>query len=110
MQDERDWGFTIGGPVGKPGGSNKLFFFFNYERNPRTQSAISSNIRFPTALERQGDFSQTTDNNGNPYPYIKDPLLTGACNADEPGGVLCRWRRARPDSEEIACTSRGWRS
>ena len=96
VQDERDWGFTIGGPVGKPGGGNKLFFFFNYERNPRTLSQTSANIRFPTALERQGDFSQTTDNNGNPYPFIKDPRLTGACNntsqvacfAD--GGVLGR--------------------
>lgn len=96
VQDERDWGGAIGGPVGKPGGNNKLFFFFNYERNPRTQSQLSSNIRFPTVLERQGDFSQTTDNNGNPYPYIKDPRLTGACSqasqvacfAD--GGVLGR--------------------
>ena len=35
----------------------------------------------PTALERAGDFSQTTDNNGALYPYIKDPLLTGACTA-----------------------------
>ena len=34
-------------------------------------------FRMPTALERQGDFSQTTDNNGNPYPYIKDPKLAG---------------------------------
>ena len=24
---ERDWGFSIGGPVGKPGGNNRLFFF-----------------------------------------------------------------------------------
>ncbi len=96
VQDERDWGFTIGGPVGKPGGTNKLFFFFNYERNPRTSSQISSNIRFPTALERQGDFSQTTDNNGTLYPYIKDPRLTGACSAASQvacfadGGVLGR--------------------
>ena len=29
FQDERDWGFALGGPVGKPGGSNKLFFYFN---------------------------------------------------------------------------------
>ena len=45
----------------------------------------------------QGDFSQTTDNNGNPYPYIRDASLSGdlrggatrpACFAD--GGVLGR--------------------
>lgn len=81
VQDERDWGFAIGGPVGKPGQNNKLFFFFNYERNPRTQSAVSSNIRFPTDLERQGDFSATLDNLGNLYPYIKDPRINGTCSA-----------------------------
>ena len=34
----------------------------------------------PTALERAGDFSQTTDNLGNLYPYIKDPNLNGVCS------------------------------
>ncbi len=34
----------------------------------------------PTALERQGDFSQTTDNNGNPFFAIRDPQLTGTCS------------------------------
>ena len=33
----------------------------------------------PTALERQGDFSQSTDNNGNPFPYIKDFTNGLAC-------------------------------
>ena len=35
FQDERDWGFALGGPVGRPGGKNKLFFYFNLEMNPR---------------------------------------------------------------------------
>ena len=34
--DQRDWGWSIGGPVGKPGGNNKLFFYYNQEFNPRT--------------------------------------------------------------------------
>ena len=25
--DERDWGYTVGGPIGKPGGTNRLSFF-----------------------------------------------------------------------------------
>ena len=29
FQDERDYGFAIGGPVGKPGGTNKLFFYLH---------------------------------------------------------------------------------
>ena len=50
----------------------------------------------PTALERRGDFSQSLDNNGNPFPYIRDYTTglpcsatdTRACFAD--GGVLGR--------------------
>ena len=82
LQSERDWGFAIGGPAGKPGGSNKLFFFANYERYPREVNKNRvTRYRFPTLLERQGDFSQTLDNNGNLYPYIRDYLKTGDCNA-----------------------------
>jgi hypothetical protein len=96
FQDERDWGYSIGGPIGKPGGSNKLFFYFNQEFNPRTFGNTVTRYRMPTQLERQGDFSQSTDNLGNPYPYIKDPSKTGACNATSQvacfndGGVLGR--------------------
>ena len=92
----RDWGYSIGGPIGKPGGSNKLFFFYAQEFQPRTTGNNVVRFRVPTALERAGDFSQTTDNNGNPFPYIKDPLVTGTCSATSQaacfadGGVLGR--------------------
>ncbi len=88
FQDERDWGFAMGGPVGKPGGSNKLFFYFNHEQNPRNFGNTVTRYRMPTALERRGDFSQSTDNLGNPFPYIKDPLLPGACNATTQAGCF----------------------
>ncbi|HEY7497453.1 MAG TPA: carboxypeptidase-like regulatory domain-containing protein [Vicinamibacterales bacterium] len=93
---ERDWGYSIGGPIGKSGGNNKLFFFYSQEFAPRTAGNNVVRFRMPTALERAGDFSQTTDNNGNLYPFIKDPLLSGACNATDQtacfrdGGVLGR--------------------
>jgi hypothetical protein len=92
----RDWGYSIGGPVGKPGGNNKLFFFYAQEFQPRTTGNNVVRFRVPTALERAGDFSQTTDNNGALFPYIKDPLLTGTCSATNQsacfadGGVLGR--------------------
>jgi Carboxypeptidase regulatory-like domain len=95
----QDIGFSIGGPIGKPGGRNKLFFFFAEEFNPATSGGEQRTFRLPTALERQGDFSQTTDNLGNPYPYIKDPQSSGACTATptgdhsgcfQDGGVLGR--------------------
>jgi hypothetical protein len=88
FQDERDWGFAIGGPVGRPGRDNKLFFYFNLEMNPRNYGNTVTRYRMPTALERQGDFSQSLDNLGNPFPYIKDPLLPGACNVTNQSGCF----------------------
>ena len=93
---QREWGYSIGGPVGKPGGANKLFFFYTQEFEPRTGGNDVIRYRVPTALERQGDFSQSTDNNGNPYPYIKNPAVSGTCSATSQaacfadGGVLGR--------------------
>ena len=93
---QRDWGYSIGGPVGKPGGNNKLFFFYTQEFEPRTGGNDRMRFRVPTALERQGDFSQTTDNTGALYPYIKNPALSGTCSATSQaacyadGGVLGR--------------------
>jgi hypothetical protein len=93
---ERDFGFSIGGPIGRPGGNNKLFFFFSHEVQPRKSGNDVVRYRMPTALERAGDFSQTTDNNGNLYPFIKNPNLSGTCSAANQaacfadGGVLGR--------------------
>jgi hypothetical protein len=78
---QRDWGYSIGGPVGKPGGVNKLFFFYTQEFEPRTGGNDVTRYRLPTALERQGDFSKSTDNLGNPYPYVKNPAVAGTCSA-----------------------------
>jgi hypothetical protein len=96
FEDKQDYGFSVGGPVGRPGGANKLFFYFNLEFNPRTFGGDVNRYRVPTLLERQGDFSQSLDNNGNLYPFIKDPLIAGTCSpADtracfQDGGVLGR--------------------
>ena len=96
FQDERDYGFGIGGPIGKPAGANKLFFYFTMEMQPRTVGGDVTVYRLPTLLERQGDFSQSTNNLGQLYPFIKDPSKSGACNASSQvacfadGGVLGR--------------------
>ncbi|MEO8482384.1 MAG: carboxypeptidase regulatory-like domain-containing protein [Acidobacteriota bacterium] len=93
---ERDFGFSVGGPAGKPGGNNKLFFFYSQEFSPRTGGNNVQRFRLPTALERAGDFSQSTDNNGALFPYVKDPLVTGTCSAAnttacfKDGGVVGR--------------------
>ena len=94
--NEQDLGYSIGGPIGRPGGNNKLFFFYSHEYAPRTSGGETVRYRLPTALERLGDFSQSTDNNGNLFPYVKDPFLTGTCSAAsqaacfQAGGTLGR--------------------
>jgi Carboxypeptidase regulatory-like domain len=90
-QSTKTLGYTIGGPVGKPGGNNKLFFFYSHEYRPVTAAINNGNpirIRVPTAAERAGDFSQTRDNTGALFNLIKDPLSTLPCTAASTGGCF----------------------
>jgi len=92
-------GYSIGGPIGKPGGHNKLFFFYAHEYRPTNNPINNGNpirLRVPTQAERNGDFSQTVDNNGALFNFIKNPAVAGNCNATDQtacfadGGVLGR--------------------
>ena len=93
---QRDWGYTIGGPIGKPGGNNKLFFFLAHELRPRKTGGEITRFRVPTELERRGDFSQSRDNNGALFNLIRDASSQFACTAADTrgcfqaGGVLGR--------------------
>jgi hypothetical protein len=88
VSKQREWGYSIGGPIGRPGGNNKLFFFYAQEFQPRSAGNDVARYRMPTALERQGDFSQTTDNNGNPYPYIRDTTTGLPCSSTDVRGCF----------------------
>jgi hypothetical protein len=84
--------YTIGGPVLIPGldfnrNRDKLFFFWSQDLLPRTDPGALSLRTMPTALERQGDFSQTFDSQGR-LINIRDPLASGACNVLT-GGPAC---------------------
>jgi hypothetical protein len=61
------FGGTFGGPIQR----DKTFFFGYYEglRN-RQGETVSATV--PTALERQGDYSQNFDSHGNLIPLIND--------------------------------------
>jgi hypothetical protein len=90
--DQRDLGYTIGGPVMLPGKSSdksRLFFFFSQEYqhrlNPQT---VPQRVRVPTALERQGDFSQTRDSSGNLFPYVRDYSTGLPCSATDTRGCF----------------------
>src|SRR3954464_1856630 len=84
-------GYTLGGPVGKPGGNNKLFFFYTHQYAPTTTAINNGNpirIRVPTAAERAGDFSQTLDNNGALFNLIHDPSSTSPCTSANTAGCF----------------------
>ncbi|HEX7070125.1 MAG TPA: carboxypeptidase-like regulatory domain-containing protein, partial [Rhodothermales bacterium] len=96
VSKQRDWGYTLGGPVGKPGGDNQLFFFYSHEYRPRKSGGTINRFRVPTALERRGDFSETRDNNGQLFNTIRDYTRGLPCTSSDTrgcfqdGGVLGR--------------------
>src|SRR5215471_7657917 len=75
-----DQGFTFGGPVYIPKlltDRQKLFFFWSEEFQRQLRPQAVRQIMVPTDLERQGDFSKSVDNNGNPFNVI-DPTTHAA--------------------------------
>jgi hypothetical protein len=81
-------GYYVGGPVVIPGTNfnknrNKLFFFWSEEFLIRTVPSSVSYQTFPTTLERQGNFTQSVDQNGQ-LIVVKDPLT----NAPFPGNIV----------------------
>jgi hypothetical protein len=114
VSKQDDWGYSIGGPVGKPGGSNNLFFFYSQEYRPRTGGGTVSRFRLPTALERQGDFSQTRDNTGNLFPFIRDASTGLPCSATntagcfQDGGVVGRIPQSRLYGPGMAILNNLW--
>ena len=88
LSDQHDRGYTFGGPIGKPGGQNKLFFFYAHEYRPRVAGGNVNRFRVPTLLERQGDFSASTDKNGVLVNLIKDPSSTSPCTSSNQAGCF----------------------
>src|SRR5262249_9951048 len=71
------WGFNIGGPIQIPKilpnkEKDRLFFFFSLEKPHTITPTDPVFVTMPTALERQGNFSQTVDNTGKPV-VVLDP-------------------------------------
>ena len=77
VDKQADRGYTFGGPVGRPGGDNKLFFFYAHEYRPRNAANVLRQFRVPTQAERNGDFSASLDNNGAPIPALRDGVGGG---------------------------------
>ena len=103
-------GFNVGGPAFIPGKFNrnrdKLFFFVGLEWQGQLVPQGLHNVTVPTALERQGDFSQTHDGGGAPV-MIFDPLNN---KQPFPGNVIPKDRlnrRRREDPELVSAAERG---
>ena len=110
VSKERDYGYTIGGPIGRAGGQNSLFFFYAHQFAPRTTGGAVNLFRLPTLLERRGDFSQSTDNTGALFPYIRDASTGLPCSAADTRGLLRgRWC-TRANSSEPPLSARAQRS
>jgi len=82
--DWKNWGGGVGGPVIIPkvyNGTNKTFFYASTE-SYRQHSSESDKYAVPTALERMGNYSQST-------VTIYDPLSTRPCGSGDncPAGV-----------------------
>ena len=88
-------GGNIGGPIYWPGhfntNKNKLFFFFSMENLPNRSPGGLKKYTVPTALERQGDFSQSYNSGQMPSPqsliFIKDPSSSGDCAVNSKTGT-----------------------
>ncbi len=88
------YGATLGGPVALPrlyDGHDRTFFLFSWEafREVLGQTVLGHT---PTALERNGDFSQSRTYLGQPL-YLRDPYTSGNCTATDgaacfPGNVI----------------------
>ncbi len=107
-----DSGYTVGGPVFFPGFNEdrrKLFFFFSQEHQRRVENNAERRTRVPTLLERRGDFSQSLDSSGNPFPYIRDHTTGLPCSAADTrgcfqdGGVLGRIPQSRLSRGAVGC-------
>ena len=74
------------------GRQQQAVLLLRHEYRPTNQAINSGNpirLRVPTALERAGDFSQTLDNNGAPFNFIKDPIARPArVSATDHGGCF----------------------
>jgi hypothetical protein len=67
------YGFNLGGPLNRGAAEDKkLFFFYSVEAPLTERPGPVRRFTLPTALERQGDFSQTLDSAGR-LIVIRDP-------------------------------------
>jgi hypothetical protein len=109
MYRHNTWGLNFGGPVQIPKifpnrEGKKLFFFYSYEKPHTIEPAPTRFVTVPTALERNGDFSQSysgiDSKTGLPTKaWVRDPLIaTGNCSATDQSACFKDPSRATPSN------------
>lgn len=95
IDNESDWGGTIGGPVVLPkiyNGHNKTFFLFSIDLFKKDQAAATAKGvsigSVPTPAMKNGDFSQFVDANGKQIP-IYDPQTGQQFQCNGQLNVIC---------------------
>ncbi|HXP08469.1 MAG TPA: TonB-dependent receptor, partial [Acidobacteriaceae bacterium] len=90
IDNERDWGGTIGGPVVLPrlyNGHNKTFFLFSIDIFKK-DAGITTFGTVPTPAMKTGDFSKFVDTKGNLIP-IYDPQTGQQFQCNGQLNVIC---------------------
>jgi len=84
-------GFTLGGPIFIPNVFNtkkeKLFFFVSEEKQWNL-SPVTTTATVPTALERNGDFSQSKSNTGTAITVLDPTTGFGSTRTAFPGNLV----------------------
>ena len=87
-----DGGYTIGGPIfvaGLQRGQEEAVLLLQPGAPaPQSRTTAERQTRVPTALERQGDFSQSVDSSGNRFNLIRDYQTGLPCSATDTRGCF----------------------
>ncbi|HEY9436327.1 MAG TPA: carboxypeptidase regulatory-like domain-containing protein [Blastocatellia bacterium] len=102
------WGANVGGPVQIPWlypnkEKKNLFFFYSLEVPHTITPTNAKLVTVPTERERNGDFSQSivginTTTGVTSKAFVRDPLLSGNCNATDQSACFRDPSRATPDN------------
>jgi len=77
-------GLAVGGPIKK----DKLYYFFSTEHYQQLVPGGTNSYYVPTDLERQGNFSQSINSNGQPLTIYQPGTTTAYNNNTLPSGNL----------------------
>ncbi len=107
--NRNQFGANVGGPVWIPKlykGTDKTFFFFNWESGYAAQGASPQYKIVPTVAQRNGDFRGLVDSKGSPIT-LKDPLGIGIVDNQVPKSFLSSQTQAFLNYEPLPNTSNG---